>query len=483
MGIGTASPVNALDVVGDVNVKAGSLSIRTGLILTPTAGNSSTGYSPLVLQNYAGKNVFKIQQEVSSDSSIFFQTDAANNGASELTRMVIKRATGNIGIGTSTPSEKLTVVDNSGANYVMSLLESKSATTGPAGSGTTLLLQNNNSTTNNFSGINFRNSNGLPVASMIAINKNHSAATGTGQLSFWITNSGTSTEKMRIDENGYVGIGTSTPTVALDVVGGVRIKGGSGLTLTPTGGSSSSGYSPFFIQNNAGNNVFALQQEYGSDSTSMFFLTDALNNGATYNIRMVIKRATGYIGMGTSAPNSKLDVASNDDMVGRFESFSSDPTGVVTIVVPNSNTNCNTCSELSMFKKATGSIMGSISSNLSSSTVAYNTTSDIRLKENIKPSHFSINDLMKIQVADYTRISDSTKTVETGYLAQQLYSVFPSAVTPGGEDAKSKPWMVDYGRITPLIIKSVQDQQAEIEALKAELAQLKALINKIEAVK
>ena len=37
----------------------------------------------------------------------------------------------------------------------------------------------------------------------------------------------------------------------------------------------------------------------------------------------------------------------------------------------------------------------------------------------------------------------------------------------GGDDAKTKPWSVDYGRVTPLLVKSIQDLKAENDALKA----------------
>jgi hypothetical protein len=118
------------------------------------------------------------------------------------------------------------------------------------------------------------------------------------------------------------------------------------------------------------------------------------------------------------------------------------------------------------FRKADGTLIGSVVANLSGNSVAYNTTSDSRLKENIHTTAFGINDLMKIQVADYNRIGNATSLLETGYIAQQLHSIYPQAVTPGGENPKTNPWGVDYGRITPLIVKAVQDVNTEVEALK-----------------
>jgi len=46
------------------------------------------------------------------------------------------------------------------------------------------------------------------------------------------------------------------------------------------------------------------------------------------------------------------------------------------------------------------------------------------------------------------------------------------AVTVDGANANENPWGVDYGKITPLLVKAIQEQQAEIEALKARLSAL-----------
>jgi len=75
---------------------------------------------------------------------------------------------------------------------------------------------------------------------------------------------------------------------------------------------------------------------------------------------------------------------------------------------------------------------------------------------------------MKIQVSDYFYKSDPAKTLQTGFIAQDLYAIFPAAVTPGDEKDESRTWGVDYGKLTPLLVRAMQEQQAEIEALRAE---------------
>jgi hypothetical protein len=105
--------------------------------------------------------------------------------------------------------------------------------------------------------------------------------------------------------------------------------------------------------------------------------------------------------------------------------------------------------------------------------VAYQTTSDERLKENIRPSAKGLNEVMKIQVRDYNFKSKPGQN-ETGFIAQQLYTVLPDVVTRGGDDPAVHPWAVDYGRVTPLLTRAIQEQQVEIDALKAENARLRA---------
>lgn len=97
----------------------------------------------------------------------------------------------------------------------------------------------------------------------------------------------------------------------------------------------------------------------------------------------------------------------------------------------------------------------------------YQSASDVQLKENIRPTAKGLTDLMRIQVSDFNFKSKPGRTV-TGFIAQQLYTVLPDAVTIGGTDPAVDPWAVDYGRVTPLLTKAIQEQQSEIEALKAQ---------------
>jgi hypothetical protein len=110
--------------------------------------------------------------------------------------------------------------------------------------------------------------------------------------------------------------------------------------------------------------------------------------------------------------------------------------------------------------------------------ISWGNDSDRRLKEGIVDTRYSLDQLMKIQVRDFFFINDPVKELQTGFIAQELYDAYPDAVCkPEGEDGM---WGVDYSRLSPLLVKSIQDQQKEIDALKQENAELKARIAAIE---
>jgi hypothetical protein len=118
--------------------------------------------------------------------------------------------------------------------------------------------------------------------------------------------------------------------------------------------------------------------------------------------------------------------------------------------------------------------------SVTGSTATYNSVSDVRLKENIVPTLYGLDDLMKIQIVDFNFISDTNKEKVNGVIAQDLKQIYPDAVTVGGDDVKTKPWAVDYGRMTPLIVKSVQELKAENDTLRGENEVLKTRLLKIE---
>ena len=120
------------------------------------------------------------------------------------------------------------------------------------------------------------------------------------------------------------------------------------------------------------------------------------------------------------------------------------------------------------FRKA-GTTAGSIAVDAGNTLVNYNTTSDARLKENIVNTAIGIETLRKIQVRDFSFKTVPGKVIQ-GFIAQELKEVYPLAVSVGLDQVDSKgkiirPWMVDYSKLTPLLVQSLQDIDGLIETL------------------
>lgn len=115
--------------------------------------------------------------------------------------------------------------------------------------------------------------------------------------------------------------------------------------------------------------------------------------------------------------------------------------------------------------------IGSITGNNTNTTFA--TSSDYRLKEDLKD--FNGLDLVnKLNVYDFAWKSDNTRRMY-GVVAHEIAEILPYAVTKQKdlvkEDGTIDPQGVDYSLITPLLVKAIQEQQAQID-------ELKQLINK-----
>ena len=103
--------------------------------------------------------------------------------------------------------------------------------------------------------------------------------------------------------------------------------------------------------------------------------------------------------------------------------------------------------------------------------VLYLNTSDKRFKNNIKPLSVGLNELLKIQPSEYNW--NQSPIISKGFIAQDLYKIYPDAVyKPKDETDLSDPWSVDYGKLTPLLVKAIQDQQKIIEGLRERIIKL-----------
>jgi hypothetical protein len=121
------------------------------------------------------------------------------------------------------------------------------------------------------------------------------------------------------------------------------------------------------------------------------------------------------------------------------------------------------------FLNLSGNSAGNIT-HTGTTTVAYNTSSDYRLKEDLKDFN-GIDKIKAINVYDFKWKEEENRMF--GVLAHELKEVLPYAVSGEKdavyEDGRIKSQGVDYSFLTPLLVKAIQEQQAQIESLKARL--------------
>ena len=115
--------------------------------------------------------------------------------------------------------------------------------------------------------------------------------------------------------------------------------------------------------------------------------------------------------------------------------------------------------ELTQFYKSDTKV-GTI--QVTGSATTYNTSSDYRLKKNIKPLEDGLDRVCKLKPVKFDwKLNDETTE---GFIAHEVQEIFPDA-TSGEKDGEDMQGM-DYGRITPLLVKAIQELKAEIEILK-----------------
>ena len=90
----------------------------------------------------------------------------------------------------------------------------------------------------------------------------------------------------------------------------------------------------------------------------------------------------------------------------------------------------------------------------------YISTSDISIKENVKPILNPIEKVKELCGYTFNRIGQDKRSV--GLMAQDVEKVLPEAVSENGEGLKS----LAYGNLVALLVETVKEQQKQIDELK-----------------
>jgi hypothetical protein len=231
---------------------------------------------------------------------------------------------------------------------------------------------------------------------------------------------------MRITSGGDVGIGSSTFTFATSGRTNLVLNGSTSSLLEFQNGGSASAYL-FSSSTSLEINAYS--------SRNMLFTT----NGSE---RMRITSG-GQVYVGTTGGlNGTLNsvTLSGQYALSLFDGFGN--------------------SAMVSIRNSSNTEVGSITI-ISGTATAYNTTSDYRLKQDLKDFK-GLELISAIKTYDYEWKSNKTRMY--GVLAHELSEVIDYAVT-GVKDGKDMQ-QVDYSKIVPVLIKAIQEQQTQIEQLK-----------------
>jgi hypothetical protein len=255
-----------------------------------------------------------------------------------------------------------------------------------------------------------------------------------GKIKFFTTTAGAGFlgERMRIDENGNVGIGTA-PSAKLHINAGAD-------NYTAVFESTDANALISFKDNNSAsilaNYIGAITNDlvFGANSLERMRITSGgqLQVGGTaqsFNARIVVHRDTYSIESRSTGTGSE----------GHF-----------------------------VFNNGNGAV-GSIFT--SGTSTAYNTSSDYRLKEDLQPINNPLQRLDLLNPINFAWKTDGSRV--DGFIAHELAEVVPEAVT-GEKDAVDEEGNpvyqgIDQSKIVPLLVGAIKELKAEIETLKSQI--------------
>lgn len=405
VGIGTNNPISALHLSGT------ALQLR--MENTAATGNTfslnSTNAGDFRLLNFAG------------GSSIPMTVLGANDF---------------VGIGTTLPQQKLHIFD--GSEYISNSTGLQSTVLSSDG-GIELYRDPTSPISPNTSGyIDFKDTESDDYDFRLLYDNVLGTAGGFDFQSTTDGTSGTALSRLVIlNSNGFVGVGTQTPTAKLQVNGEIKIDNGTsdGPRFIWTGGT-----------------------------------------GQEYRARLQTAGHLGFFPVETGNPGYVGEplVLTQDGKVGIAD---------------------NLAPVYGLEMQNLASLMGQARAN------AWVTYSDARVKSQRKEISNALGVVSKLNPLYYfhhdsRKNADGIRIMESGgytygFLAQELYEELPDIVHKP-VDEESDLWSVDYDKLIPILTKAIQEQQVvidsqseeldavkeEMQNMKAELAAIKKALNK-----
>ena len=436
VGIGTTNPDGILHVNKDDNAVI-RLTSGTESDWQWLASTTNGGWSP-------------------GDAFTLYEHSSGSTGY----RFTIKSG-GDVGIGETNPSSFLHLKKSDATTYDATDAD------GQVGIGPTIYLENP------------ANSN-ITVGGQIVFGMRSTEAQArigaTGGASPELTFGTGDVERMRIDSNGRVGIGTDNPNTPVQVQN-----------------NSDTDYNPLSA---AFNNILGLKNSTSGalNNSIMSFTTES--NGEWYigGVQNSSNNASDFVFVSRDSGSraERMRITSNGDInhhtsglfkIYRFNSstnpylnvgsigcayFNASSTDANAYAIVTNKDSSSTMHHICF--KNINSVVGTIST--SGSSTSYNTSSDYRLKDNVVEMTDATTRLKQLQPKRFNFIADADTTVD-GFLAHEVQSVVPEAITGThdevDDDGNPVYQGIDQAKLVPLLVKSLQEALTEIDSLKARL--------------
>jgi len=381
-------------------------------------------------------------------------------------RLIVTES-GFLGLGTATPNSKLNIIEGQGGiPFAVARIHQNNC--GPACGQTTgkalQLVNDNISDINNGAILSFadpinitNNDEGAATINLVE----RTSASGFGGLAFRTRSSAGFSEKMRISANGNVGIGTINPAPfsklhVQTVQANFRVVDWPGFA-NQTIATVVQGTDDFNPQNRItnDNSEFTNFYDYGMDGSGSFVIERndvaklTLDQQGYFSVCKTADNSSGNMGIGNQGfSNAKLCVTSDQD----FGLYVDAPTSA----------------QFGLYLNGEAAKPGG-----SSWIVA----SDARLKTNVNKFSEGLSQILKINPVKFHYNSKSgfnTTTEHVGVIAQELKEVAPYMVGSFINQADKQEYLdVNNNAMTYMLINAIKEQQAQIEALKAEIEALK----------
>jgi hypothetical protein len=462
VGIGTSSPGAMLDIIPTGStVPFRITSDDNGVIYK--SSNAFNKRFQFFFQDNSGTQTARIGADLSGANASNLQF-VAGSGA---TPQVTLNSSGQVGIGTTTVSSNLHIKPTTGDDSVF----------------TNGLRVERNDTSGQYGLFNYAGG----AASITAV---ETTASNPVVRFLRSTNGSTTTETARFDASGRLLVGTSTSLSSpyWSNLAKLQVTGEYGAGHFASFQAGASGAGLIFQKSrsatvggntivNSGDNLMDIAIE-GNDGTGFVraaaiqCVVDGTPGANDMPGRLVFSTTAD----GASSPTERMRIDRNGNLL--LGTASQVDAGLVSLAfdtgvhcaIATKPTNNAGYDAARFFNNSSGQV-GSI--NCTTTSTAYNTSSDYRLKENVTPVSDGITRLQQLKPSRFNFIVDPDKTVD-GFLAHEVQTIVPEAIT-GEKDAvddEGNPEYqgIDQSKLVPLLTAALQEAIAKIETLEGMVA-------------